>query len=145
MGADVTLHITVGSGQAAITQDTGSQDTGSAIVAAAASPIPLEQLQVGAAGEAPAPLSLEQLTTVGTTTVAGEAPAPMPIEQLLGKASVAAAAPEPIDTLMAAGGPAAPRPLEQLGAAMTAPEPLPLDELGEPEQEQKESPPARKR
>src|SRR5262245_55584128 len=62
--ADVTIQISLGAGAAAVTSSgavVASQGT-----TEAPPPMPLEQLQVGAAQSAPAPKSPEELSRIGT-------------------------------------------------------------------------------
>ena len=116
MDSEVTITITVAPGGAV----SGAVGTvGSAEQTALPTPMALDALQVGSAGQAPRPLEPADLAaTQGVQAAAQEQPPePMPIEQLT--STGASAAPPPVDvaTLASVSGPPAPLSPEELGAA----------------------------
>lgn len=127
MTADVTIHISIGSAEATVSQTTAA--TGPP------APMSLDQIQTTVAATAPAPQALEQLTTGDRGDGNGTAPPPMPIEQLQ-MAAVATAAPEPFGALTNTVGAPPPEVMQAFAATNSAPEPLPLNEIGEPTTEQ---------
>jgi hypothetical protein len=137
---DVTFHIYIGSGGAVSSQDMVQ----SAAAAEAPPPLPLDQLQVGGAQIAPAPLSPEGLSAVRVALPVGPAPAPMAIEQLQATTVAIAPEPQPLGTLEGVGGAPMPRSPEELGAVMAAPEPLAPEQLGSPSVPNPEKPGGRK-
>lgn len=135
---DVTIHISVGAGDAAVHTSSGTV-VASQATTEAPPPMPLEQLQLGAAQAAPAPKAPEELSRIsagGETQAAsagGSAPPPLEIAQLLSTSVEAVPTPHDIGAFTLDAGPPAPQPLEELGLAeASAPAPMSLEQLEAP-------------
>ncbi len=115
MTPDVTIHVSFGNGGTSVSAESGQITTAQDMLSAGApSPLPLEQLQVASAGEAPAPASPDELSRVEVATITGEPPPPMAVEQLVSTTVAAAPAPQPFGMLESVGGPPAPLSVEEL-------------------------------